>query len=133
MLLLKPRGFPFSSCLFLIFFSVCNLIGLKSNWLSLSCLLASSITRAPPLSVFGIMVSFFFGRSRSASRSDIVRLSRGRFLVSEDFISWSIAVMKVSKQLGNLSSNQLLLLLNLNHLNYFRLIDPKSALSLILR
>ena len=92
----------------------------------------SNITTAPPLSAFVIMMSFLFCRVRSASRSDFVRLSRGSFLVFEDFISLLIAVMKVSTQLSNLSGNQLLLLLNLGSFELFSF-DPKCVLSLILR
>ena len=42
-----------------------------------------------------------------------------------------IAVTKVPAQLGNLSGNQLLLLLNLGSFELFS-VDPKCALSLIL-
>ena len=54
------------------------------------------------------------------------------FLVIEDFVSWLIAVMKVSTQLGNLSGNQSLLFLNLRSLGLFS-VDPECTLSLILR
>ena len=92
----------------------------------------SNITTAPPLSAFVIMMLFLFCKLSSASRSDYVRLSRGSFLVFQDFISWLIAVMKVSTQLGDLSGNQLLLLVNLGSFELF-LVDPKCALILILR
>ena len=81
---------------------------------------------------FVMMMSFLTCRIRSASRSDFARMSRGSILVSEDFISSLIAVMKVSKQLGSLPGNQLLLLLNLGSFELF-LVDPKCALSLILQ
>ena len=100
--------------------------------MSLSCLLVANTTTAPPLSAFVTMMSLRFCRLGSASRSDLVKLSRGSFLVFEDFISWLIAAMKVSTQLGNLPGNQLLLLLNLGLFELFS-VDPKCALSLILR
>ena len=78
----------------------------------------SNITTAPPLSATVIIVS----------RSHFVRLSRESCSVFEDFNSWLIGVMKVSIQLGNLSGNQLLFLLNLSLFLLFSA-DPKCALS----
>ena len=82
----------------------------------------SNVSTAPPLSAFAIMMSFCFCRLRSASRSDFFRLSRGSFSVLEDSGYLS----------GNLSGNQLLLLLNLGSFEFFSVV-PKCALSLILR
>ena len=90
----------------------------------------SNITTAPPFSAFVIMMSFLFCKLRSASYSDFVGLSRGSFLVFEDFISWLIAVMKVSTQLGNLSGNQLLLLLSPGSFELFS-VDPVEVLFVI--
>ena len=92
----------------------------------------SNITTALPLWAFVIMISFLFCILRSASRSDFGRFSRGSSLVLEDFLSWLIAVIKVSTQQDNLSSKQMLLLLNLGSFELL-LVDPKCALSLILR
>ena len=84
-----------------------------------------NITIAPPLSALVIMISLFC-RLTSASCSDFVRLSRGTFL------AFLASVMKNSTQLGNLSGNQLLLLLNLGSFE-LKWVYPKCALSLILR
>ena len=90
----------------------------------------SNVTAVSPLSAFVIM-PFLFCRLRSISRLDFVRLSQKSFLVSKEFISWLIAIMRVSTQLGNLYRNQLLLILNLGSFELFS-VDPRCALSLIL-
>ena len=92
----------------------------------------SNIKAAPPLSAYVIMMWFLFCRLISASRLGFVRLSCGSLLLFEDFLSWLITVKKVSTQLGNLSGNQLLLLLNLGSFELFS-VNLKCALSLILR
>ena len=81
---------------------------------------------------FSTIPNFFFCTLTNVSRSDFVRFSWGSFLAFGDFISWFKAAMKVSTQLGNLSGNQLLLLLNLGSFELSS-VDPKFARSLILQ
>ena len=92
----------------------------------------SNITTLPPLLAFVIMMPFLFCRWKSVSHSDFVRLSQGGFLVFEDFIAWLATTAKVSTQLGNLSGNQLVMLLNLGSFALLS-VDRRSVLSLTLR